>query len=108
MRSSLPFFLAASLFLGACATAVRTEGTIVVTGTVNKVAGGDDCWAIEVGKTVAEKKFYQLNGEERLVAKLHIQDARATVRILLDSTATPRCRIGTPATVVDIISVDKP
>jgi hypothetical protein len=106
MINLLLSLLAALLVLGGCASAVSTEGTIVVTGVMNKVVGGDDCWVIEVGTKVADKKFYQVDGDASLVRKVQKQDAKATLRIRLDSTATPRCRIGTPATVVDIISLD--
>jgi len=106
MNNLLPFFLAALLVLVGCASAVSTEGTVVVSGVMNKVVGSDDCWVIEVGTKVADKKFYQMGGEESIVRKVRTQDAKATLRIRLDSTATPRCRIGTPAILVDIISLD--
>lgn len=103
----LPFLAALLvLVLVGCASTVQTEGTVVVSGIMNKVVGGDDCWVIEVGTKVADKKFYQVGGEATLVRKVQKQDAKATLRIRLDSTATPRCRVGTPATVVDIISLD--
>jgi len=106
MNILLSFFLASFLLLVGCASAVNTEGTVVVSGVMNKAVGADDCWVIEVGAKVAEKKFYQVGGEESIVRKVKKQDAKATLRIRVDSTATPRCRIGTPATVVDIISLD--
>lgn len=106
MNTLFSFFLVSFLLLVGCASAVNTEGTVVVSGVMNKVVGGDDCWVIEVGTKVADKKFYQMGGEESTVRKVRKQDAKATLRIRLDSTATPRCRIGTPATVVEIISID--
>jgi len=93
--------------LTACAsTRIDTTGSIDVEGTVQQLAGVQDCYLIEVGKKINEKAFYQLlDTPERLAS---ISGRLVKLRIRVDSTATGPCPVGTPAHVLHVMSTRSP
>lgn len=96
------FGICCAMVVTACAsTQVDTSGTILVSGTVQAVAGIDGCYMMESGTKVSEKAFYQLLGDASMIRKC--LDGPVTLRVRVDSTAQGPCPVGIPATLVEIV-----
>jgi len=94
--------LTCTIVVASCASHYRKTDYIDVEGTVQQLAGTQDCYLIEVGKKINEKAFYQLlDTPERLAS---ISGHLVTIRIRVDSAATGPCPVGTPARVLHVIS----
>lgn len=94
--------LTCTIVVASCASPYRKTDYIDVEGTVQQLAGTQDCYLIEVGKKINEKAFYQLlDTPERLAS---ISGHLVTIRIRVDSAATGPCPVGTPAHVLHVIS----
>lgn len=94
--------LACTIVVASCASPYRMPDYIDVEGTVQQLAGTQDCYLIEVGKKINEKAFYQLLDTPVRLAS--ISGRMVILRIRVDSAATGPCPVGTPAHVLDVIS----
>lgn len=100
LRSSLVILLC--IAITACATtAVDITGTTIVQGTVVPLEGVEGCYILEVGRSVRDKAFYQLDGDASTIKKC--LDRTVSVRIRIDSLRDGRCPVGVPATLVEIL-----
>lgn len=98
------------MFLSCSSAKVDVAGSIVITGIIYPVSGGKvlgtgapTCWAMECGKGVRDKSFYQFVGEKELLDDLYEDGATATVRVLVKPDIKTDCLVGTVAEVIEII-----